>query len=181
MHIIIGLGNPGKKYESTRHNAGFAAIDALAAKFGFEWKNSKKLKAEIAAGQGFVLVKPQTFMNDSGLAAAAVLSFFHRHLAVKNADLSGYLTVIHDDLDIEFGKYRISINSRSAGHKGAESVIAALQTKNFKRIRIGIKNQESREKIPAQTFVLQKFNKLEKNITNEIIKKIINQEIKGQK
>lgn len=165
MRIIIGLGNPGKKYESTRHNAGFMAMDALAENLGLAWENNKKFKAEIAKNDNIILAKPLTFMNDSGTSAATILSYFK--LMPENSDLSKILTVIHDDLDIEFGKYKISINSRSAGHKGVESIIGALKTKNFKRVRIGIK-PEPAVKIPADKFVLQKFSGQEKNIIKKI-------------
>lgn len=165
MRIIIGLGNPGKKYESTRHNAGFAAVDALAKNLGLAWENNKKFKAEIAKNENAILAKPLTFMNESGISAAAILSYFK--LMPENSDLSEILTVIHDDLDIELGKYKISTDSRSAGHKGVESIINALKTKNFKRARIGIK-PESHVKIPADKFVLQKFSGQEKNIIKKI-------------
>lgn len=180
MQLIVGLGNPGKQYKNTRHNAGFMAVDALALKLGLKWENNKKFKAELAGGQGLVLVKPLDFMNNSGLAVAAVLAYYKlwpKKLGVfktADADLAKILTVIHDDLDINFGKYKISVNSRSAGHRGVESIINRLKTKNFRRFRIGIKTP-SREEIPADKFVLQKFNAEEKNIINRLIKKIIDE------
>ncbi len=159
MRIIIGLGNPGKKYESTRHNAGFMAVDYLAENLGLVWENNKKLKAEIAKNENIILAKPLTFMNDSGISAAAILSYFKLTPEI--------LTIIHDDLDIESGKYKISTDSRSAGHKGVESIIGALKTKNFQRVRIGIK-PAAQAKIPAEKFVLQKFTGEEKNTIKKI-------------
>lgn len=178
MDIIIGLGNPGEQYKHTRHNAGFMAVDALANQLGLIWAASKKFKAETTQGQGLMLIKPQDFMNNSGNTTAAVLSYYKLLpkklgiLKTANADLSKILTVIHDDLDIELGKYKISLDSRSAGHKGVESIITQLKTKNFKRLRIGIRTPEI-EKIPADKFVLQKFNDAEKNIINDLIIKIV--------
>lgn len=175
MHIIVGLGNPGQKYESTRHNTGFMAVNALAKEFGLAWAANKKFKAEIAESPELMLIKPQNFMNNSGFSIAAVLNYYLKHLIDKGdwRDLLiDTLTVIHDDLDIEFGKYKISVNSRSAGHKGVESIINQLKTKNFKRFRIGIR-APALEKIPADEFVLQKFNDEEKKIINQIILKII--------
>ncbi|MFH0956214.1 MAG: aminoacyl-tRNA hydrolase [Candidatus Falkowbacteria bacterium] len=190
MHIIVGLGNPGEKYESTRHNAGFMAINALADRLGLSWEANRKFKAEIASGQGLILVKPQNFMNNSGDSTAAVLSYYKLLpkklgiLKTANADLSEILTVIHDDLDIKLGEYKISLNSRSAGHRGVQSIINQLKTKNFKRIRIGLRSPElekiltdlaRRNEARANRFVLQKFNDEEKNIINRLISKIISE------
>ncbi|MDO8592288.1 MAG: aminoacyl-tRNA hydrolase [bacterium] len=163
MHIIIGLGNPGKEYQFTRHNAGFLAVDALAEQLGLNWSTNKKFNAEITKSADIIFLKPQTFMNDSGQTAAAALAYFK--IAPEN------LTVIHDDLDIELGKYKISADSRSAGHKGVQSIIDRLKTKNFKRVRIGVKTP-ALEKIPAEKFVLQKFKAEEKEIINLIISQI---------
>jgi peptidyl-tRNA hydrolase, PTH1 family len=180
MNIIIGLGNPGEKYDNTRHNVGFIAIDALAEKLGLTWETSAKLKAEIAKAPGLILVKPQTFMNNSGYCVMAVMSYFKLLpkklgvLKVKGVNLSATLTVIHDDLDIELGKYKISVDSRSAGHQGVESIIKHLKTKNFKRLRIGIQTP-ARENIPADKFVLQKFNDEEKKIIDSVILASLNE------
>jgi peptidyl-tRNA hydrolase, PTH1 family len=177
MKIIVGLGNPGQEYENTRHNAGFMLVDKLASQAGATWSENKKFKALVAESAGVMFVKPQTFMNLSGEAVGAILSYYKllpKTLGVfktKNADLSEILTVAHDDLDIELGKYKISIDSRSAGHKGVESIIKRLGTKNFKRIRIGTKT-EALAKIPADKFVLMKFNTEEKEKISALIKNI---------
>ncbi|MFA6306635.1 MAG: aminoacyl-tRNA hydrolase [Patescibacteria group bacterium] len=186
MQIIVGLGNPGEQYEYTRHNAGFMALNVLAERLGLVWKTNKKFKAETAEGQNLILVKPLDFMNNSGLPVSAVLSYYKLLpkklgiLKTKNADLSEILTVIHDDLDIELGKYKISLDSRSAGHRGVQSIIDQLKTKNFQRIRIGIKtpplekipaNLARRNEVEAAKFVLQKFNKEEEKTINQLIPK----------
>ncbi len=164
MQIIAGLGNPGEKYKITRHNVGFMAIDALAEELGLRWKNSKKFKADVAKDDNIILIKPLTFMNDSGSAVSAALAYYKI--------TPDKLTIIHDDLDIELGKYKISVDSRSAGHNGVQSIIDRLKTKNFKRIRIGIKTAEL-IKIPADKFVLQKFKPEEKKIIKNIIIQIL--------
>ncbi|MEI6596747.1 MAG: aminoacyl-tRNA hydrolase [bacterium] len=181
MHqVIVGLGNPGEQYKSTRHNAGFMAINVLADQLGLVWEANKKFKAETASGQGLILIKPQDFMNNSGLVVARILSYYKLLpkklgiLKTANADLTKILTVIHDDLDIELGKYKISIDSRSAGHKGVQSIIDQLKTKNFKRLRIGIR-APALEKIPTDKFVLQKFHDEEKNIINGLALSIIDE------
>jgi len=160
MNIIVGLGNPGEQYQSTRHNAGFMAVDALAKKLDLKWKNNKKFKADVAKGDNIILIKPLTFMNESGSSVAPILAYYK--ISPEK------LTVIHDDLDIELGKYKISVDSRSAGHNGVQSIIDRLKTKNFKRLRIGIKTL-ALEKIPADKFVLQKFKPEELKIVYSII------------
>jgi peptidyl-tRNA hydrolase, PTH1 family len=178
MKIIVGLGNPGTEYENTRHNAGFMLIDKLAADAGATWQFNKRFKAEIAESRGVFFIKPQTFMNESGVAVAAVLSYYKllpRTLGIlkaKGADLSQILTVIHDDLDIELGKYKISVDSRAAGHKGVQSIINHLKTKNFQRIRLGIKKSAGQEKIPTDKFVLTKFSAEEKRKIEEVINSV---------
>ncbi|MDO9399394.1 MAG: aminoacyl-tRNA hydrolase [bacterium] len=177
--IIVGLGNPGEQYKTTRHNAGFMAIDALAKRLDLVWENSKKFSSEIAKNNEVILVKPLAYMNNSGQAVQAVLNFYKllpkKNFLFKttNSDLSQILTVIHDDLDIDFNKYKISIDSRSAGHNGVESIINYLKTKNFKRIRIGIKNS-TLTKIPTEKFVLQNFNQEELVSLDKLIGEITN-------
>jgi len=184
MQIIVGLGNPGKKYKLTRHNIGFMAVDALAERLDLVWQNNKKFLAEIAKDNDIILVKPLTFMNNSGQAVQGILSFYKLLpkkfglLTAKDADLSSVLTVIHDDLDIDLGKYKISLDSRSAGHKGVESIIDRLKTKKFTRVRIGIKTNNL-EKIPPEKFVLQNFANQEKEIIDQLILKIIEKIKKG--
>lgn len=195
MKIIAGLGNPGEKYKLTRHNVGFIAVNALAEQLGLNWQNNKKFNALICKNKDTLLVKPQTFMNNSGQSVQAILSYYkllpRRSFLPSwlggagggsNSDLSNILTVIHDDIDIELGKYTISLDSRSAGHKGVESIINHLKTKNFKRIRIGIRTEMS-SRIPADLprqnaveagkFVLQKFSEEEIKIVNHLIPGII--------
>ncbi|MFA4833672.1 MAG: aminoacyl-tRNA hydrolase [Patescibacteria group bacterium] len=177
MNIILGLGNPGKKYELTRHNVGFMAVDALAKKSGGNWETNKKFQAEICQTGNTIFVKPQTFMNNSGQSVQAVLAYYKllpKKLGVfkvKDSNLSEILTVIHDDIDIALGKYKISVDSRSAGHKGVESIINHLKTKNFKRVRIGIR-AEIAGKIPAEKFVLEKFRQEELKIIDKIIENL---------
>lgn len=177
MHIIVGLGNPGDKYKETRHNAGFMAVDFLVAEKGLSWELNKKLNAEICKDGNLIFLKPQTYMNNSGQSVAATMSYYKLItkkfglINKKDEDLSDILTVIHDDLDIEFGKIKESIDSRSGGHNGVQSIINHLHTKNFKRIRIGIKN-EMLGTIPTERFVLQRFSKEELEKIKETIKLI---------
>ena len=146
MILIVGLGNPGKKYQDTRHNIGFGVIDKLQS------LNLKKV----------ILAKPKTFMNLSGKAVKSLIKKYK----IPTANL----WVIHDDIDLPLGKIRIVKNRGAAGHKGVESIIKELGTKNFVRFRIGICPKTGKPKNP-ENFVLQKFNKEEKEIIKEVIKK----------
>lgn len=173
MKIIIGLGNPGEKYEKTRHNVGFDFLDYFAEQKGFSWTYDKKKKAYICREADYLLIKPCSYMNLSGEPVSATLAYFGllpknmKIFRAKNADLSENLTVVHDDLDIDFSKYKISIDSRSAGHRGVQSIIDCLKTKNFRRLRIGIRNEQM-EFVPTEKFVLQRFNKEEKETLRDI-------------
>jgi peptidyl-tRNA hydrolase, PTH1 family len=173
--IIVGLGNPGSKYEKTRHNAGFMAVDYLAEKLGAVWQLNKKFNAFCAEADGLILTKPQTFMNCSGEPVYKILNYYKLLdktaglIRKKDQDLSEVLTVVHDDLDIELGKFKISIDSRSAGHNGVQSIIDRLKTKKFTRVRLGIK-AEKVSVIGAEKFVLQKFIAEENKIILEVIR-----------
>lgn len=156
MKVIIGLGNPGKEYEKNRHNAGFIALDKIAEAFSFEnFAPEEKFEAEISKGEikgeKVILAKPQTFMNSSGRAAQKILSFYKLGL--------DSLIVIHDDLDIALGEMRLSLGSRSAGHRGVQSIIDSLGSQDYRRIRIGIKIEN--RKVPTEKFVLGNFTKEE--------------------
>jgi PTH1 family peptidyl-tRNA hydrolase len=164
----VGLGNPGKKYEKTRHNVGFMTVEGLKLKVESfsDWRNIGKLQAKISEGeissQRVILVKPQTFMNESGKSV--------KSLTKQYALTANNLIVIHDDLDLPLGKIRISVGIGSAGHKGVESIIRESKTKDFVRFRIGIKPTNE---IEAEKFVLQKFKKEEGEILKEVIEKMI--------
>jgi len=176
MKIIIGLGNPGDNYQKTRHNIGFMFLDYLAGEKA-DWRFNKKYNAYILKKEDLVLIKPQTFMNNSGLSIRLYLDYYNflpKKLLIfskENIDLSNILTVVHDDLDIDFGKFKKSINSSSAGHNGVQSIINHLKTKNFNRIRIGINNY-FREDISGADFVLQKFSKEELSKVDSIFRSI---------
>ena len=139
MRLIIGLGNPGKKYAKTRHNLGFMAVDALAKKWKLKWRTDKKtatLKTLKTSGNTeMILAKPLTFMNESGLAVKKLAS------SVKLLASSIYL--VHDDVDLELGQIKLSRGRGAAGHHGVESVIKHLGTQDFYRLRLGIGSHSS--------------------------------------
>ena len=165
--LVIGLGNPGTRYQHTRHNIGFLVIDALHNHLSMpEWKERKILSAHVAEGgdddRGVILGKPTTFMNESGKAVVQLVKKYPR----------AELVVIHDDLDLAFGKIKISRNSSSAGHNGVQSIINALGTKDFTRVRIGIGRPS--DGTPADEFVLHHFTPEELSALPEIIGRAVN-------
>jgi PTH1 family peptidyl-tRNA hydrolase len=173
MILIVGLGNPGKKYANTWHNMGFLVIDKFKEMNNLPgFKLSKKINSlvseNILDGEKIILAKPQTFMNESGKAVKAIFSCFQRDSI--NQFLNKNLIIVHDDIDFPLGKIRISKNRGSAGHKGIQSIIQGLKTKNFVRFRVGICPQNGKPEDPEQ-FVLQKFRKEKEKIIKKTIKK----------
>ncbi|MBI3282542.1 aminoacyl-tRNA hydrolase [Candidatus Curtissbacteria bacterium] len=130
MKLIVGLGNPGVKFKNNRHNVGFMIVDIFAIEMGLSWRYSRDWMCYFAKTSDYVLVKPSTYMNASGETVAVVSDYF----GVGSSDI----LVVHDELDLEFGKIRLSFNGSSAGHKGVESVNASLGTEDFVRLRVGI-------------------------------------------
>jgi PTH1 family peptidyl-tRNA hydrolase len=172
MKIIVGLGNPGKKFEKTRHNLGFMVLDRFSKKNKFpKFKMKREFLAMVSekkiGKEKIILVKPQTFMNNSGLAVKEIL----KKLRTSNIEhLTSNLWVVHDDLDIPFGKIKISFGRGSGGHKGVQSIIDEIGTKNFVRFRIGIGKKEVG--IRKKEFVLEKFSKKEEKILKKVIELI---------
>ncbi|MFA5021713.1 MAG: aminoacyl-tRNA hydrolase [Patescibacteria group bacterium] len=171
MKLIVGLGNPDTKYQDTWHNVGFIMIDKIQAHKPQEFltcKNNKKFQAAICEGMSpeekIILVKPQTYMNNSGQAVSALVNFYKIQLSD--------LWVIHDDIDLPLGNIRISQNASAAGHKGVQSIIDHLGSKDFVRFRIGIQPQHSVQ-IPTEAYVLQKMDKEAKVIIDDVSQEII--------
>ncbi len=179
--LIVGLGNPGKESENTRHNTGFLFVDALTEKSNApEFVCDKKLKAEISEFKienlkfKILLAKPQTFMNKSGDAVLALSKFYK----IKPENI----LVVHDDIDILWSNFKFSFGRSSAGHKGIESIIKALKTKNFWRLRIGIQpirqaqgKPAIKKRTPADKIILKKFTPAELKILNQTIKRAISE------
>ncbi|HSX32009.1 MAG TPA: aminoacyl-tRNA hydrolase [Candidatus Saccharimonadales bacterium] len=165
--LIVGLGNPGDEYDGTRHNIGFACIDAFAKANDFDpWMNKKDLKCMMAnATLGetrAIAIKPSTFMNLSGEAVQAI-AHFYKIPAEK-------VIVVHDELDIPFGQVRIRRGGSSAGHNGLKSIIQHLG-EDFGRVRIGIGPKEP-EQMDGADFVLAKFNKEQQDHLSELTKEV---------
>lgn len=178
MHLIVGLGNPGKKYEKTRHNVGFMVVDALAKEGKWEYKD--KFKAFILKlDKEIIFAKPQTFMNLSGQSVNLIKNFYN--FQIPN------IWIIHDDIDLPFGTIRIKLGGGSAGHKGVQSIIDNVKTDSLVRFRLGIghaknyddslasESQEKKDKTAymqkTEQFVLSKFAKEEVQELQTIIHK----------
>ncbi len=168
MKLIIGLGNPGKKYETTWHNVGFLAIDALAKSLGAQFTEDRRFTALVTEGmigrQKVILAKPLTFMNNAGQTVQALAHFYR--VPPEN------IIVIHDEFDLPLGSIRISTGSSSAGHNGVKSIIAHLNSKAFVRLRIGIKPKKA-PSTPTDRYVLKKIG-LGATLT---VKKIIKEQV----
>ena len=154
--LVVGLGNPGDNYARTRHNVGFMVADVLADRLGAKFKAHKRSGAEVSTGRlggrSVVLAKPRCYMNESGRQVGPLAKFF----SVPPAGI----IVIHDELDLEFGRIRLKLGGGEGGHNGLRSVASALSTKDFQRVRIGIGRPPGR-KDPA-AFVLEPFNAAER-------------------
>ena len=162
MIFIIGLGNPGVKFKDTRHNIGFMAVDFFAQKNDFpEFILSKKYNTLVSEKREVMLVKPQTFMNNSGIVIKKILN--HKSKILN-------LIVVHDDIDLPLGIMKIVKNRGSAGHKGVESIIKTVGNKNLIRLRIGIQPKTGKPKKP-ESFVIKNFTPEEKNIVEKTLKK----------
>ena len=154
--LVVGLGNPGANYAQTRHNLGFMVADLLAARLGSKFKAHKRSGAEVVsgriAGHSLLLAKPRCYMNESGRQVAPLAKFY----SVPPADI----IVVHDDIDIDFGRIRLKVGGGEGGHNGLRSVATALGTRDFQRVRIGIGRPPGRKE-PAD-FVLEKFTAAER-------------------
>ncbi|KGR88110.1 peptidyl-tRNA hydrolase [Ureibacillus massiliensis 4400831 = CIP 108448 = CCUG 49529] len=166
MKLIVGLGNPGKQYEHTRHNIGFECIDALAEKWNAPLNQSKfnGLYATIHRHEGKVmLLKPLTYMNLSGECVRPIMDYFD----IEIEDM----IVIYDDLDLDVGKLRLRQKGSAGGHNGIKSLIHHLGTQEFNRIRVGISRPPAGMKVPD--YVLSKFTKEEDPIIEEAVEKTV--------
>jgi PTH1 family peptidyl-tRNA hydrolase len=165
MKLIIGLGNPGKSYEKSKHNIGFLCLDAFAKTKQAKFSKEVKFQGEICKLGDLILLKPKTFMNLSGLSVRAVSQFFQ----IDARDI----LVISDDMDLTLFQIRLRENGGSGGHNGLKSILEHVGSPLFKRLRIGIDRKDS---IDAKDYVLSKFSKAETKemeslfaVTNQIL------------
>ena len=164
MYLIVGLGNPGKKYQHNRHNVGFMAVDSIVRRYNFEQGscqyNSDTYKGTIEDTKVLV-VKPLTFMNESGKSVSAFVNFF-------KIDLKKVI-IIHDELDLVLGKVKLNIGGGTAGHNGLKS-INTMVSNNYLKLRIGIGHPEHKDLVAK--YVLEDFKRDEMVIANEVLEQI---------
>ena len=170
MKLILGLGNPEKKYEHTRHNAGFLLIEKLITAYGLpQPKFDKKSNALVCKGEinkkRVALAMPQTYMNNSGFTARILLDFYK----IKPENL----IIIHDDKDILLGETRVQTNRGAAGHNGIKSIIEHLGTQNFTRIRVGVAPTTQENIKDTAGFVLGKFTATEKKVLETVMEHVM--------
>jgi PTH1 family peptidyl-tRNA hydrolase len=167
MLIIAGLGNPDRKYEGTRHNAGFAVMDAIADKYNIDM-DMRKYRAfcgkGMIEGQKVFLMKPQTYMNLSGESIIQAVNFFQ-------ADPETELLVIYDDISLDVGQLRIRKKGSAGGHNGIKSIIAHLGTQNFPRVKVGV--GEKPKDYDLADYVLGHFSKAEQEIMEDAAKEAV--------
>lgn len=158
MKLIVGLGNPGAEYAGTRHNLGFEVIDRIVVGKKASPEISKKFQAIVYKLDNCILIKPQTFMNLSGVSVVSVVNFY-------KIDLNELL-VIHDDVDFELGEVKHQFDRSSAGNRGVESIIKALNSQAFHRLRLGIGKSGD-----TSDHVLEKFTEMEKETVGRMIER----------
>ncbi|MBU4154478.1 MAG: aminoacyl-tRNA hydrolase [Proteobacteria bacterium] len=155
MHLIVGLGNPGATYQGTRHNIGFQLLDYLADTLHVSFSDSKwnaRVVKTSLSGNGVILVKPETFMNESGRAVGAIATYYR--IRPEN------IIVVHDDLDLALGRIKVVVGRGAGGHNGILSLVSHLQSNDFVRIRLGIGRPDPM--IPVKNFVLTRFSSEER-------------------
>ena len=164
IKLVVGLGNPGKEYERTRHNVGFMVVDELVRKLRLKNFSEESLshvyRARIA-GREVLLAKPQTYMNNSGLAVVNLLE--------ENRIEPKEMLVVYDDLDLPLGMTRLRLEGSSGGHRGVESIIKSIGTEKFPRLKIGIGRPKRKEDVV--NYVLSPFSKEEEETVRAVIKK----------
>lgn len=173
MKLIVGLGNPGKEYEKTRHNIGFMVVDAFHKTLSSHdisgWELSKKFNAQIAGcvyqKEKILLAKPMTFMNESGQSVGLIAHYYH--ILPKD------IIVVHDEKDIPLGEIKIQENRGDAGHNGVKSITQHLGSKAYTRIRIGVAAKNKRKMKDTAAFVLGRFGLLERPVVDTVMKESI--------
>ena len=156
MKLIVGLGNPGDEYRNTRHNVGFMVLDSFLSNITWQKKFNADYYKTIIENETVLFIKPLTFMNLSGQAVQQFVNYFH-------IDISDIL-IIHDDLDLQLGNYKLKRNSSSGGHNGLKSIINCLHSEAFLRLKVGVTYQRSEDTID---YVLGKFSKKELEMLEE--------------
>ena len=161
MKLVVGLGNPGRKYKTTKHNIGFMCLDYFAKENKLKFKNEKRFNGEALKIGNLLLLKPHTFMNESGQSIRKAMNFYD--ISVED------ILIIHDDVDLPFGKTRLREKGGSGGHNGIKSIISNIKSEDFKRLKIGIDKNPLYE---TKDYVLSSLSKEEKHLINPVLDKV---------
>jgi len=180
MQLIFGLGNPGEKYQSSRHNMGFVVVEEIDRQLHQDadqnpehaWHMQPKFQALVCKKDDLILVKPQTFMNRSGQAVRAIISYYDKQATFTIQSKFPQLWVIHDDLDLVVGQYKIQFGTGPKVHNGLASVDEQLHTQNYWHVRIGVDGRNGDRSIPPQDYVLSGFKPDEKVLIDGVIKEV---------
>lgn len=166
MNIIFGLGNPDEKYHDTRHNVGAGFLDYFITLYSGNFLEKRKLSSFFYQNNtdDLILVKPMTYMNNSGQAVQAVLKYYNIDLS----DQKNTIFIAYDDLDIHLGHYKLQFGKGPKIHNGVNSVISYIHSDQFWHIRIGIDGRAGQRDIPGKAYVLQPFNQDEKNTIQKV-------------
>lgn len=163
MKLVVGLGNPGRKYKKTKHNVGFICLDYYAKKNGLKFKLDNKFNGEWLKQGDLLLLKPHTFMNLSGHSIVKLMKFY-------DVEIEDVL-IIYDDLSLPFGKIRLREKGSAGGHNGIKSIIQNFKTEDFKRMKVGI---DRNPMIEQKNYVLSKFSKVEQKELDEKVDVVSN-------
>lgn len=169
MNIVVGLGNPGDRYAATRHNAGSMVLDNLRQVLECpKYTSNKRISSDVCKTNQVIFIRPQTFMNESGKAVRSALDFYK--ISDEGQKEGGYhnLYVIHDDLDLQLGSYKIQYAIGPKGHNGLLSIYQHLGTANFWHVRVGVDSRNGNRSIPPQIFVLERFSPSELEKFNQV-------------
>lgn len=170
MWIVVGLGNIGEKYQDTRHNVGFVVVEKIASKLELEWEKKDKFEAEVAQGEGLVLVKPHTYMNSSGRSVRRIADFFKVGVAS--------LIVVHDDLDIRLAESKIQVGKGPKVHNGVSSVEECMGNGGFWRVRVGVDNRDAKARVKGEEYVLGSFRKDEREVIERVAEEVASEILK---
>lgn len=174
--FIFGLGNPGDKYQHTRHNAGFLFVEHLRRKLDLPaFSVNKKLETEVSRGQDLILAKPMTFMNESGRGVRKTLEYFSEDIELTPAKEMKNLYIAHDDLDLELGTYKVQFGTGPQQHNGLNSVYQYIKARKFWHIRIGVDDRGGERTIPAENYVLQKLPETQRSRLVFVYNQLISQ------
>ncbi|GAB4026846.1 MAG: aminoacyl-tRNA hydrolase [Candidatus Microgenomates bacterium] len=168
MKLIVGLGNPGEKYKNNRHNIGFVVAERVGELLNIDrWIMNKRFMGEVAESDKLILIKPNTFMNESGKAVSAISRFYK----IKSEDTY----IIHDDLDIQLGNFKIQHGKAPKVHNGLLSVERALGTNKYWNVRVGVENREvyGNKGVPGVVYTLQDFEPEERQIVGKVVEEVV--------